>query len=307
MKNRIIPYGYQIENGKIAVCQKEAEIVKEIYEKRTAGIILSEIADSLNDRSVMFYGEHGWDKHKVKRALENDKYLGMDGYPAILDHQTVDNARSFQYYTEVNRNCHPSVHLLKSRVLCAKCGSKMNRKIERNRRQPEVWICQGCGAILPLIDEVLLQAILECHRELKNELLEMKSGSSFSIPTPPSLKLLEDRLHRQLHQRDSDVQDTLALIREWASEKYEAAKDETADHTDRLTAILEKASLTGYDDALTEQIIKNIILSETSVITVRYINGMEITTGKERENEPTGKECDLDSGKEGKDRKGNQP
>ncbi len=307
MKNRIIPYGYRIENGKVTICQEEAAIVKEVYEKRAAGVILSEIASNLNDRGIPFYGELGWDKHKVKRLLENDKYLGMDGHPAILDQQIVDNARSFQYYAEVNRNCHPSVHLLKSRVLCAKCGSKMNRKNERNRRQPIVWICQGCGAMLSLPDETLLQAILECHRELKNGLLENTSGSPFPIPSPPNLKLLEDRLHRQLHQRDADVQDTLSLIREWAAEKYEALKDEASDHTERLAAILEAANLTEYDDALTERIVRNIILSETGAITVRYINGMEIMTGKESGNEPTCKKCDPDTGEEGKDRKGPHP
>lgn len=244
MKNRIIPYGYRIEDGKVTVCQKEAAIVKEIYDKRAAGVILSEIAAILNDRGIPFYGEFGWDKHKVKRTLENDRYLGIDGYPAILDRQTIDKARSFQYYAEVNRSCHPSVHLIKSKIICAKCGTKINRKVERNRRQPVVWFCQGCGAMLPIIDEALLQAILESHRELKNGLLENTSGSPFPIPARPSIKLLEDRLHRQLHQRDADVQDILALIREWAAEKYEAAKDESADHTERLAAILENVSLT---------------------------------------------------------------
>jgi len=304
MKNRIIPYGYRIEDGKVTVCQKEAAIVKEIYDKRAAGVILSEIAAILNDRGIPFYGEFGWDKHKVKRTLENDRYLGIDGYPAILDRQTIDKARSFQYYAEVNRSCHPSVHLIKSKIICAKCGTKINRKVERNRRQPVVWFCQGCGAMLPIIDEALLQAILESHRELKNGLLENTSGSPFPIPARPSIKLLEDRLHRQLHQRDADVQDILALIREWAAEKYEAAKDESADHTERLAAILENVSLTEYDDVLVERIVRNIILSETGAITVRYINGMDITTGKESENEPTGKECDPDPGKKGTDHKG---
>lgn len=132
----------------------------------------------------------------------------------------------------------------------------------------------------------------------------MKSGSPFHIPAPPSLKLLEDRLHRQLHQRDADVKNTLALIREWAAEKYEALKDETTDHTERLAAILEAESLTEYDDALAERIVRNIILSETGTITVRYINGMEIMTGKESGNEPTGKECDPDPGEKGKVHKG---
>lgn len=307
MKNRIIPYGYRIEDGKITICQEEAAIVKEIYEKRAAGTILSQIASSLNDRGISFYGEHGWDKHKVKRVLENDKYLGVAGYPAILDQQAVERARSFQYYAQVNRCCHPSVHLLKSRIICAKCDSKMIREIQRKRRQPVIWVCQSCGSMLPLTDELLLQAILESHRELNNGLLEKNSGSPFPLPTPPNLKLLEDRLHRQLHQRNADVQDTLSLIREWAAEKYEALKDEAADHTERLAAILEAARLKEYDDALTERIVRNIILAETGAITVRYINGMEIMTGKESGNEPTGKECDPDTGEKGKDRKGPHP
>ena len=70
MKNRIIPYGYRIEDGKVTIYQEEAAIVKEIYEKRAAGVILSDIAASLNDRGIPFYGELGWDKHKVKRLLE---------------------------------------------------------------------------------------------------------------------------------------------------------------------------------------------------------------------------------------------
>ena len=164
-------------------------------------------------------------------------------------------------------------------------------------------LCHGLKAE----HELLLQAILESHRELNTGLLEKNSSSPFPLPTPPSLKLLEDRLHRQLHQRDADVQDTLSLIREWAAEKYEALKDEAADHTERLAAILEAASLKEYDDALTERIVRNIILAETGAITVRYINGMEIMTGKESGNEPTGKECDPDTGEKGKDRKGPHP
>ena len=307
MKNRIIPYGYRIEDGKVTVCQEGAAIVKEIYEKRAAGVILSEIAASLNDRGIPFYGELGWDKHKVKRLLENDKYLGMDGHPAILDQQIVDNARSFQYYAEFNRCCDPFVHSLKGKITCEKCGAKIMRITDQRRKRATRWICKSCGATLHITDEVLLKTILECHRELENGLSEMKSGSPFPIPAPPSLKLLEDRLHRQLHQRDADVQNALALIREWAAEKYEALKDEASDHTERLAAILEAESLTEYDAALTERIVRNIILSETGAIAVRYINGMEITAGKESGNEPTGKECDIDPGKKGKDRKGPQP
>lgn len=288
MKNRKIPYGYKIEDGKIAICHEEAPIVKELFEKRAAGRTLKEIADSLNLRNIPYYPGIGWDKHKVKRVLENDRYLGTDGFPLMLDRETVTAARAFQYYTEVNRTCHPSVHLLKSKIICADCGKKMVRKCERNRRQPTGWRCQACGAVLFLPDDALLDAILQAHKSLKDGLLDKKSGGPFSIPSSPAVKLLEDRIRRQLAHQDRDIAETLALIQEWAMEKYETCKNETDGHTDWLAVILETCSLAEYDDALSERIISNIILSQTGAIMVRYINGMEITAGRRNEHEQNG-------------------
>ena len=65
MTNRKNLYGYRIENGALAV------------------------VEALNGDGVPYSAEAPeWNKHKVKRLLENPRYTGADGYPAILDEDT---------------------------------------------------------------------------------------------------------------------------------------------------------------------------------------------------------------------------
>ena len=125
--------------------------------------------------------------------------------------------------------------------------------------------------MLSLPDETLLQAILECHRELKNGLLEntLRQPVSYTIPAQP--QAAGGQAASAAPPTDADVQDTLSLIREWAAEKYEALKDEASDHTERLALSWKQQTSRNTMTPLTERIVRNIILSETGAITVRYI------------------------------------
>ena len=53
MANRMISYGYGIENGAITVIPSEAEIVKEIFNAYLSGKILKEIAIDLSEAEVI--------------------------------------------------------------------------------------------------------------------------------------------------------------------------------------------------------------------------------------------------------------
>ena len=67
--NRMISFGYGFVDGELSVIAEEAEIVKGIFSDYTNGKILKEIADDLTTRKVDFF---------------NGKYIGEDGYPAII-------------------------------------------------------------------------------------------------------------------------------------------------------------------------------------------------------------------------------
>ena len=83
--NRMISFGYGFADGKLSVIAEEAETVKGIFSDYVNGKILKEIADDLTARQVNFFnGKCSWNKNMIFRIIENGKYIGEDGYPAIL-------------------------------------------------------------------------------------------------------------------------------------------------------------------------------------------------------------------------------
>lgn len=85
MANRMISYGYGMESGKLVVIDSEAEIVRRVFREYIEGKLLQEIADELTEEGVEFYLESRlWNKNKVFRIIENEKYIGAEGYPAII-------------------------------------------------------------------------------------------------------------------------------------------------------------------------------------------------------------------------------
>ena len=85
MVNRKILYGYKIESGSITICEEERRAVEQIFQWYLEDQSYQKIADTLNASNTPFSKEAPlWNKHKVKRLLENPRYTGQDGYPVVL-------------------------------------------------------------------------------------------------------------------------------------------------------------------------------------------------------------------------------
>lgn len=85
MSKRKILYGYRIQDGALEVSAQEGAIVERIAMLYIEGLSYQKISDTLNKERVPFSVEAPfWNKHKVKRLLENPRYTGIDGYPPIL-------------------------------------------------------------------------------------------------------------------------------------------------------------------------------------------------------------------------------
>lgn len=85
MSKRKILYGYQIQDGALTVSSQERVVVERIAMLYIEGLSYQKISDTLNKEQVPFSTEAPlWNKHKVKRLLENPRYTGTDGYPPIL-------------------------------------------------------------------------------------------------------------------------------------------------------------------------------------------------------------------------------
>lgn len=93
-KNRNIPFGYCMINGKYAVNAVEAAAVKRIFTEYSDGKSLNEIAAKM---TVPYHSDKPiWNKNMVKRVLENCRYIGECGYPQIIESQIFNDVQNIK-------------------------------------------------------------------------------------------------------------------------------------------------------------------------------------------------------------------
>jgi hypothetical protein len=91
--NRYLPFGYRIKQGEIIPHPEEAACVLEIFSSYIEGSSYARIARKMQERGVQYHkGTAVWNKHMVKRMLENERYAGEDGYPAIVSREQYEKA-----------------------------------------------------------------------------------------------------------------------------------------------------------------------------------------------------------------------
>ena len=154
MANRMTTYGYGYIDGKLSVIESEAEIVRRVFKEYCNGAILSEIGQSLTREGVEYYmGCTQWNKNRIKRIIENEKYIGADGYPQIVDED------EFVYANKLKDNRgrpqairHSSeVETARDIVYCGQCGRIMGRRSKWRSR--EKWLCpNGCKQDIYIAD-----------------------------------------------------------------------------------------------------------------------------------------------------------
>ena len=98
LKNRSIPFGYCMVNGKYALNALEAEAVRKIFTDYIGGKSLKTIAAEM--QIPYNTGKAVWNKNMVCRVLENQKYIGENGYPQIITIEDFEQAA----YIKVERN-----------------------------------------------------------------------------------------------------------------------------------------------------------------------------------------------------------
>ena len=165
MKKRNISFGYQFENGKIIRHPAESRIVSNIFEDYLQGGSLLQIAKKLNGCGAEYMpGVTGWNKARLKRIVEDVRYLGDETYPPIIDTDTFGKAQKIKAERNTQKDIDRSadIYSLNIPVCCEQCGQLMRRMHDSRTSFGEKWICQGCGATIKIGDEELLTAVTEC-------------------------------------------------------------------------------------------------------------------------------------------------
>ncbi len=188
MKNRIIPFGYMMQNGEIQTEPTESKAVQEIFKAYLNGSSLLAIANLMSSQGVSYNGvSSAWNKNMVKRILENEKYLGRNGYPAIVDEDTFRRANMRKKIKSTTvAEISEELKVIRSLTYCTECGHRISR-IGGNTRS-EKWDCRNpeCSRFSHRItDQMLIGAILNTLNTViaNHDLIDINSEISGYTPS----------------------------------------------------------------------------------------------------------------------------
>ena len=265
MSNRKILYGYQIKNGDLTIIESEAAVVSRIFTLYIEGrLSYQKISDTLNGDHVPFGPEMPlWNKHKVKRLLENPRYTGKDGYPAIIEAeefdavQTLIQGKTAGYATTKDR---PALHL-KPHLRCACCAGELHRLAGKNRRADTLYLkCIRCGSLVTIPDAALLE-------EVSRQIAEHDRPADEPYSPSAEVVRLTNAINRGLESPD-EPESLLDLILQGASARYDCCPASTKDNPSNRPAGVDlkcfgQATRTGL-------VVSHITISAENAVTVCF-------------------------------------
>ena len=228
MSKRKLLYGYQIQNGELTVVKAEASVVARVASLYLEGLSYQKLADLLNQEHIPFSKEVPvWDKHKVKRLLENPRYTGQNGYPGILDTETFQCVQSRIQEKTAKQTPKAERQILKlaDRLHCASCGSTLYRMGGKNHRKDTLYLkCAHCGITITIQDEILLEEVI-------HQMEEWDRPEQTSYQPSGEVIRLTNAINRGLEHPD-DPQEVISLILQGVAARYACCPD-TQEHTNR--------------------------------------------------------------------------
>lgn len=272
MKHRYVPYGYKIMDGQCAPCAPEAEAVKEVFRLYGEGCSYQTISDRINAGRFPAYSENGWNKHHVKRVLENSRYTGEHGYPAILGTEQFMIARAVhdEKIAGWDYGDDPA-QILWERLICGECGGRMLRIGGKLTAKGIVQLrCKtpdcGNGA------DVAVDSVHRAVTHLQNRMLATGTKSAYSLYEPSAESLrLESQINRNIAKPD-DPAETVRLILQGIDTRYRSIKAPPGLFITKKYDDENRLSVPDWD--LFKEAVSHICLSHTG-IGLKTISGEE--------------------------------
>ena len=281
-KNRYLPFGYHIQNGALCIHEVEAAVVRQVFEDYQAGTSYLRIAESLTARGIPYMEKRtDWNKHRVKRMLENSRYCGRDDFPQIIPADTFRVVAALIGQKSQGEPLSEELDSIRSKAVCGACGAKYKR--DGRSKNYEAWCCSTEGRITP--KRITDQALLESVTDILNAIIS--NPSLLEQPTPHrehyslDVTRTENQINRELEKGEVDSDYIKLLIFGCSAAKYEACADTEPEYlTRQLLAIFEgHPPLEAFSIRLFEDTVKQVVIDADGSLWLRMINGKLI--GKE--------------------------
>lgn len=289
-RNRVILFGYCMKNGEITTEPKEVYAVEEIFREYLNGSSFLQIAKLMESEKIRYSEDSDrWNKNMVKRIIENEKYLGTDKYPQIIDEDIFKraNEKRVQKATTLNLVC-DDLQGIRKVTYCLECGEKLFRKT--NGKGREYWNCGNPDCFkyeYRLTDQMIIGAVLTVlNTAIANpSLLEYGGEISVYSPTVDVIRQ-QNEINRMTDSAQIDFDRVKAEIFRLAELKYDCCTyNDSPQKTAEIKALLENhEQLNTLDIGLFKSCVNRIWISHFCTIEVEFINGIKIKNIMERNN-----------------------
>ena len=301
-KNRTIPFGYCMNNGKITVDFTESKAVIEIFEKYLNGSSLMQIAKLMKSEKIRYTADSDhWNKNMVKRIIENEKYLGNDKYPQIISKTFFNQANEKRVSKATSVSVIPEdLQEIRNRTYCSECGHRLSR-IGGNCRNSK-WDCRNPDCYkfeYQLTDQMIIGAALTVlNTAIANpNLIENNGEISVYSPTADVIRK-QNEISQMTDSAQPDFDRIKSEIFKLAELKYACCTyNENPQKTAEIKALLENhEQLNTLDIGLFKSCINRVLISHFCTVEIEFTNGIVIKNITERkiENEHSA-ECNSNS------------
>lgn len=270
MKNRYLPFGYKIADGKIVADSEQVEAVRRIFDAYTAGQTFQQIADALSAQGIPYRSDASrWNKNMVSRILANADYCGTAEYPQIITAGQLEAAEQIRKSKTVTYSA--TLKPFRKDMQCGCCGARLYWHSKSNQ-----WFCRECGMwSKPTQAKETFNSIVEKLRGLQqnSELIHNPEGQA-NVQSV-EVTLLDREIWQALTKAEPDVDALVAKILHRAELEYEFC---SAGDADPATMQIRKAcaeyDLTdGFPYTFYKEVVSKVILYRDTHIEVRLQNG----------------------------------
>lgn len=287
-KNRVIPFGYCMKNGEITTDPKEVYAVATIFSEYLNGRSLLQIAKLMESENIRYTEDSDrWNKNMVKRIIENEKYLGTDKYPQIIDEDIFRqaNEKRVRKATTLNLVCNDLQEIRKV-TYCTECGHRLSR-IGGNSKY-EKWDCRNSDCFrleYHLTDQMIIGAVLTVlNTAIANPSL-LESGGEISTYSPTANVIRQqNEINHMTDSVQSDFDRVKSEIFKLAEMKYDCCTyNDSPQKTDKIKTLLQNhEQLNTLDIGLFKACVSRIWISHFCTVEVEFINGIHIKNISER-------------------------
>lgn len=274
-QNRYIPFGYHIQNGVLCIHEDEAAVVRQTFEDYRSGMSYRLIAEKLTVQRVPYLENRtSWNKHMVKRMLENTRYCGSNDFPAIIPADTFAAVNALvEQKCQVERVPY-ELDCIRRKAICGACGAKYTR--DGRSKKYEAWCCAAEGRITS--KRISDQALLDSVTAALNSIIANPGLLDIPVSHPYEYSLevtrTSNQINRELEKREVDSDYIKLLIFSCAAAKYDTCNDKEPEYLTRhLKELFEQEqSLEVFSLPLFEAAVKQVIIEPDGSVYLRMIN-----------------------------------